>query len=577
MPIRPADPPPPARSGPAAKTADVPPALRAALDLAAASPAPMAVLAGGAFVPNAAFLALAGPDAAGGPEAAGLDAAACAAAQRGEARRLPFGTLGEAAYSPVRDASGAAIGGLVVVSRGGAPFGDALPAGEQRVALAIEAAGVVGTWTAEIDSDRVQADARLARLLGVDPVQAAVGCPPDAFMGGIHPEDREGVVAAVREAIRTGEPLRHEMRVIDAQGSVRWIAVQGRADRENGRAVLIAGAAVDITERRRHESALRESEARFRHMADSAPALIWMSDDTGRIVFANMHYDHLFGRPAEDILGDGWQRIVDPEDLPGFDAAYREAFAAREPFRAEVRVRNRDGAVRWLRCEGVPRLDDAHRFLGYTGCNVDVTDAKVAEERRDLLINELNHRVKNTLATVQSIATQTLRNVLTADQARRDIEARLIALSRAHDVLTRENWEGASLREIAAGALAPYRGAGEARLLVAGPDVRLSPRMALALAMAFQELATNAVKYGALSNDVGRVRIAWRIGRGGDGRLALSLRWEESGGPPVQAPARRGFGSRLIEQGLARDLDGTVAIGFEPEGVVCTIEAPLRT
>jgi two-component sensor histidine kinase len=233
--------------------------------------------------------------------------------------------------------------------------------------------------------------------------------------------------------------------------------------------------------------------------------------------------------------------------------------------------------VRWLRCEGVPRLDDAHRFLGYTGCNVDVTDAKVAEERRDLLINELNHRVKNTLATVQSIATQTLRNVLTADQARRDIEARLIALSRAHDVLTRENWEGASLREIAAGALAPYRGAGEARLLVAGPDVRLSPRMALALAMAFQELATNAVKYGALSNDVGRVRIAWRIGRGGDGRLALSLRWEESGGPPVQAPARRGFGSRLIEQGLARDLDGTVAIGFEPEGVVCTIEAPLRT
>jgi PAS domain S-box-containing protein len=339
----------------------------------------------------------------------------------------------------------------------------------------------------------------------------------------------------------------------------------------------VAGAAVDITDRRRHESALRESEARFRHMADSAPALIWMSDETGRIVFANMHYDHLFGRPARDIIGDGWQRIVDPEDLPGFDAAFREAFAARKPFRAEVRVRDREGALRWLRCEGVPRLDDAHRFLGYTGCNVDVTDAKVAEERRDLLINELNHRVKNTLATVQSIATQTLRNVLTADQARRDIEARLIALSRAHDVLTRENWEGASLREIAAQALAPYRSAGEARLLVAGPDVRLSPRMALALAMAFQELATNAVKYGALSNETGRVRIAWRIGRGEGGRLALSLRWEESGGPPVQAPARRGFGSRLIEQGLARDLDGTVSIGFEPEGVVCTIEAPLRT
>ncbi|KAA2234414.1 PAS domain S-box protein [Salinarimonas soli] len=424
--------------------------------------------------------------------------------------------------------------------------------------------------------DRVQADARLARLFGVDPAEAAAGRPAEAYLAGIHPDDREGVVAALRESITTGHPFRRDMRVIGADGAVRWIAVEGRSSRENGRAVRLAGAAVDITERRRHESALRESEARFRHMADSAPALIWMTDDAGQIVFANMHYDHLFGRPAGDILGNGWREIVDPDDLPAFEEAFGEAFAERRPFRAEVRVRDRHGAVRWLRCEGVPRLDDAHRFLGYTGCNVDITDAKVAEERRDLLINELNHRVKNTLATVQSVATQTLRNVHTADQARRDIEARLIALSRAHDVLTRENWEGASLREIAAQALAPYRNAGETRLLVAGPDVRLSPRMALALAMAFQELATNAVKYGALSNDTGRVRIAWRIRPGEDRRPALSLRWEESGGPPVQAPSRRGFGSRLIEQGLARDLDGTVTIGFEPGGVVCTVEAPLR-
>jgi PAS domain S-box-containing protein len=559
---------------PAMGAPDRTPALAAALALAQASPAPMAVLTPDRLVPNAAFTGLIGRAVADAGEA-GLDPAACAAALAGASRRSPFGATGEAAYGPVREADGRVTGALVVVG-GGAAFGDALPAGEERLALALEAAGVVGTWTAGIDPDIVQADARLAALFGVDPALAARGCPPEPFLAAIHPEDRPGVEAALGEAMRTGAPFRRELRVVRPDGSVSWIDAQGRPDREGDRVVRFAGAALDITERRRAESAVRESEARFRHMADSAPALIWMTDEAGAITFANMHYDFLFGRPARNMLGDGWRDVVLPEDLPAFESAFGDAFEARIPFRAEVRVRDREGAVRWLRCEGVPRLDDGHRFLGYTGCNVDVTDAKVAEERRDLLINELNHRVKNTLATVQSIATQTLRNVHTADQARRDIEARLMALSRAHDVLTRENWEGASLREIAAQALAPYRSVGEGRLLVAGPDVRLLPRTALAIAMAFQELATNAVKYGALANDAGRVRIAWRIGPGEAGRPELSLRWEESGGPPVQVPERRGFGSRLIEQGLARDLDGTVEIAFEPTGVVCTIQAPLR-
>jgi PAS domain S-box-containing protein len=137
--------------------------------------------------------------------------------------------------------------------------------------------------------------------------------------------------------------------------------------------------ATDTTERKRAEAALRESEARFRNMADSAPALIWMTDTEGRVAFANMHHDHLFGRPASEMLGDGWRRVVHPDDLEGFSARFLDAFRARRPVRAEVRVRDKDGAVRWLRCEGVPRLSDAGAFLGYTGCNVDVSDAKLAE------------------------------------------------------------------------------------------------------------------------------------------------------------------------------------------------------
>ena len=149
-----------------------------------------------------------------------------------------------------------------------------------------------------------------------------------------------------------------------------------------------------------------------------------------------------------------------------------------------------------------------------------------------------------------------------------------MALSRAHNVLTRENWEGADLREIVTQALEPYSSAREDRIHLDGPRVRLSPRMALALAMALQELATNAVKYGALSNETGQIRVAWSLDPSVK-PTRLHLRWEESGGAPVEAPGRRGFGSRLIERSLAQDLDGEVRITFELSGVVCTVNAPI--
>ncbi|MDQ4134985.1 MAG: PAS domain S-box protein, partial [Pseudomonadota bacterium] len=145
---------------------------------------------------------------------------------------------------------------------------------------------------------------------------------------------------------------------------------------KDGRVVGAALVARDVTGQKRREAALRESEARFRHMADSAPALIWMTDAEGRYTFANMHHDYLFGRPGREMLGEGWKNVIHPEDVGAFQADFRAAVRERRPFSAEVRVIDRNGAVRWLRCEGVPRLDDAQTFLGYTGCNVDITDAK---------------------------------------------------------------------------------------------------------------------------------------------------------------------------------------------------------
>ncbi len=196
-----------------------------------------------------------------------------------------------------------------------------------------------------------------------------------------------------------------------------------------------------------------------------------------------------------------------------------------------------------------------------------------AEEHQRLLLHELNHRVKNTLATVQFIASQTLRTAGVPEQVRHVFDSRLAALARAHDLLTRENWEGADLGTVIAQAVEPFSSPAEDRVHGEGPDVRVSAQTALALAMAFQELATNAVKYGALSNEAGSVSITWASERRSGGGDRISIRWEERGGPLVHPPSRRGFGSRLLERALAQDLDGKVEIAFVSTGVICTVEA----
>jgi two-component sensor histidine kinase len=217
-------------------------------------------------------------------------------------------------------------------------------------------------------------------------------------------------------------------------------------------------------------------------------------------------------------------------------------------------------------------------------CAVAETTARVLFERRQaaeaaqrlraenhlrLLVLELNHRVKNNLATVQAIAAQTLRGAESAADARESFTQRISALARAHDLLTREQWAGVDLDEVAHCVLDALI-EGRDSIVIDGPHVRLDPKSALALSMAFHELGTNALKYGALSTTEGRVTMAWTVDPDG----ALQLTWTESDGPRVSQPLRRGFGSRLLERGLAAELSGNVDLRFEPSGVVCTIRAP---
>jgi PAS domain S-box-containing protein len=320
-------------------------------------------------------------------------------------------------------------------------------------------------------------------------------------------------------------------------------------------------------ERARAEQSLRESEDHYRQTVELNPQVTWTALPDGRL-------NRVAGRWAEwtggSGLGDSWAEGLHPEDRAASLEAWGLSLASGEPYDVEHRVRRRDGSYRWARSRAFPRRDGEGGILLWYGSTEDIHERKIAEEHQRLLINELNHRVKNTLATVQAIAFQTLKGDIPLGEARARFEARLMALSRAHNLLTEQNWGRASLERVVADATEHLAGE-QRRFEVTGEPVWLAPRAALALALALHELGTNAAKYGALSQDGGRVAIAWRreIGR-------LRLDWKEQGGPPVAEPPQRGFGSRLIEKGLEADFGGTARLLFEPDGLRCAIDASLE-
>lgn len=205
----------------------------------------------------------------------------------------------------------------------------------------------------------------------------------------------------------------------------------------------------------------------------------------------------------------------------------------------------------------------------------DETPAKKAEEQRILLLNELNHRVKNTLATVQSIAEQTLRSSGVDKDIRERLANRLIALSQAHNVLVDENWAGADLQTLICEVLAPHEGE-PSPIRLQGPAVRLHPSQAVSISLVCHELATNAAKYGALSAPGGHVEVKWNLAHNGQGRRFLTLLWREAGGPVVAPPKREGFGARLIRQTFAREQGGRAQVEFSPEGACCSLFLPLK-
>lgn len=293
------------------------------------------------------------------------------------------------------------------------------------------------------------------------------------------------------------------------------------------------------------------------------------------IIFANDAFLRLTGFDREEVLGTSFKSLMTRGAGSQALAEIEAAFSGRADREPEICYKRKDGTSFWASLYISPVCDEAGDITQHFISFVDQTGQRERQAHSDMLIDELNHRVKNTLSTVQSITRQALRASDDPKVIREAIESRIFALSRSHDLLTRHNWKGAGLHDLIDAALKPFEVAnsrGE-RFTVEGANIRLASKATLALGIAFHELATNAVKYGAFSNDVGTIRIVWNIEMRPDGER-LILTWRETDGPVVVPPTHKGFGSQVIERGLAHELQAKVRLDFLPEGLVCTVDIP---
>jgi two-component sensor histidine kinase len=318
-------------------------------------------------------------------------------------------------------------------------------------------------------------------------------------------------------------------------------------------------------------------------LLEFVPGAVYVCDLDGVVVRYNRRAGELWGRypvagdPQELYCGAHRLYKACGQLMPHNETPMVDALKEGKSFRnIEVQIEQPDGHRLWVLVNIDPLRNDAGEIVGVINCFQDISDRKVSEERQSVLLNELNHRVKNTLSTIQAVATYTFR-ADSGPEALAKFENRLMALSRAHNVLTDTKWSGAGLYDIVRDTLQCNAGdAGDAgnRLRISGPDIQLKPQLALSMATVLHELYTNAVRYGALSSGEGQVALVWSV-TGGAAERTLKLSWQESNGPEVLPPTKSGFGTRVIERSLLQEHQALVDLDFSPSGVRCEIEIPV--
>lgn len=396
-------------------------------------------------------------------------------------------------------------------------------------------------------------------------------------------------VARIRDSIERCVPIEVELLNYRKDGTTFWNRLLISPVFDEGRLTYFFASQFDVTPERERIIRLasdREAleaeiqnriydlgaaEERLRFTLQAGRLGAWTYDLVNRRFVPSGLCKAIFRRPAADTFTfDQFEAAIAPDLRADWQRAFEAALDGEGILEADLLIDTAEGERRWIELRAQTRFDAGGQPLSLTGVALDITERKRAENHRDLLTREMSHRVKNTLATVQSIVGQSLRDANVSADVTTLLAERLQALAGAHDVLTSEGWESAEIGEVVGTALAPFQS--EPRRIACGGDkVRLSARAATALALAIHELATNAAKYGALAHTDGRVTVNWHVEDS-----ELHLVWRERDGPPVVPPRRRGFGSRMIERALAASTSGQSSMDYRPDGLVFRLRAPVE-
>jgi PAS domain S-box-containing protein len=445
---------------------------------------------------------------------------------------------------------------------------------EQRLQLALNGAEL-GAFSADLATGRFQCDARAALIHGHN-VQPTTIRESRRF---VHPQDRIRIDAAIAEAQSTGGLWNAEYRVEHPNGHLhagetRWVAVEGSIVlNDRGTAVGLLGVTRDVTERKRTEQALAERNLQLAIAGKSGRVGTFAYDvDKEKMqISAGFAAIHGFPDGTNEIACRQWQLGVHPEDLVQWEELRSLTFSERRrEYSWEYRSVRPEGEVRWIEARVFVSYGRDGRAQRVVGVDIDVTNRKHAEEHQRTLNAELDHRVKNMLATVSAIIIQTPKvNSSLADYVA-GLDKRIKSLARTHELLSHSRWHGVALEEIARRELAPYFAENAE---IGGPCVTLRAEAAQALSFVLHELATNAAKHGAFSRPGGRLSLQWWwLRNGSPGRLAIE--WQELGGPPVREPTQPGYGTSIIRELIPFELGGTANLDFATNGLQCRMEIP---